>query len=90
MRKTKKKKKKKNKRPVINASRLVSGYKRQWIRCPECKKIYYMDYIPYSIGNPIRWLPCNHDFGHRFSDFIERITEEDVLRTHDIKIKGGN
>lgn len=48
-----------------------SGMERQWVRCRECKRRAYYDYIPYSLSNPIMTLPCGHGAALRFSEAVE-------------------
>lgn len=40
------------------------GYARQWLECPECGRLQYYDYVPFSLSNPIRTSAC----GHRMED----------------------
>ena len=48
--------------------------KRQWVRCRECGRPGYYDYVPYSLSNPVMTLPCGHGAAQRFTDAAERIT----------------
>jgi len=41
------------------------GDTREWRKCRDCAKVFSYDYLPYSIGNPMRWTPCGHSLGHR-------------------------
>jgi hypothetical protein len=43
--------------------KVAKGYNRQWIRCIECGRIYYYDYVPYSCSTPIRFTDCGHSLG---------------------------
>lgn len=74
-------------KPVIRCDPPSPGYDRQWVRCPTCYWIGYYDYLPYSIGCPIRWLPCGHDIGSRFSEFVQYLSEETVRKTCDIQVR---
>lgn len=51
-----------------------SPYKRQWVRCKQCGRVAYYDYIPYSFSNPVRTMPCGHEAALRFSEAVECIT----------------
>lgn len=44
---------------------LPSGYKREWLRCRKCRRVYHFDFIPFSLSNPVRWTGCGHDEGRR-------------------------
>lgn len=41
---------------------LAPGYKRDWYQCKVCGFQMYMDYVPYSMSNPVVTSPCGHDF----------------------------
>jgi hypothetical protein len=47
-------------KPRIRLSLPARGYVRQWLRCKTCSAVFFQDYIPYSLSNPITWLPCGH------------------------------
>jgi len=49
------------KRVVNKRSSLPDGYERIFKKCPKCKERFYYDFIPYSLSNPVLWLPCGHD-----------------------------
>lgn len=42
---------------------LPSGFKRKWLRCRRCRKVYHYDYVPYSMSSPLSWPTCGHDEG---------------------------
>lgn len=44
--------------------KLKSGYERKWMQCKECKRVYYYDYIPYSLSAPIMTTNCGHSIGY--------------------------
>ena len=50
------------------------GMKRQWTRCKECGNVAYYDFVPYSLSNPIRTLPCGHGLTIRFDEAVDFIT----------------
>jgi hypothetical protein len=52
------------------------GHERQFCRCTECGRVYYGDFVPYSLMGRFLDVPCGHAIGHR--DFI---TETQFLRT---------
>ena len=50
------------------------GRERQWVKCGDCSKPFYYDYVPYGLANPIKSMPC----GHRFED-SEQITADEAI-----------
>lgn len=79
----------KKERPVITVRPLEKGYARVWLQCKKCKTIYYRDFVPFGLSSGITSLPCNHDIGHNSIYDVCRVrTELQVLKTHDIHIKG--
>ena len=36
------------------------GEKRQWKKCKTCSRVYYRDYVPFSLSNPVMWTECGH------------------------------
>ena len=54
----------------------LPGYKRQWVRCKECGRVTYYDYVPFSLANPVMTLPCGHGATQRFYEAVEDITPE--------------
>lgn len=65
---------------------LAPGYRRQWVRCKECHKASFYDYIPYSLSNPIMTLPCGHGLGQRFGDSVTYITETEAIVHPDVPL----
>lgn len=37
------------------------GFKRQWLRCKQHGRVYFYDYQPYSLSNPILTSDCGCD-----------------------------
>ena len=66
---------------VDKAGPIASGYNRQWVRCKQCGDIAYYDYVPYSLSDPIRCLPCCHGAGQRFEDSVDRISELEAVES---------
>jgi len=58
---------------------IAEGYKRQWVKCKECAKVTYYDYVPYSLSNPIMILPCGHGLTERFSKTVDYISTDEAL-----------
>jgi hypothetical protein len=54
------------------------NHKRQWVRCRTCGAVAYYDYVPYSLSNPLSWLPCHHGVGERDMG-ADRITADEAL-----------
>lgn len=78
--KTKGKKKRERKRDKsVVVPPVSTGCKRAWYRCKRCSKVYWRDYVPYSLSNPIIYLPCGHDGGGRFLDAVDEITADEAL-----------
>lgn len=46
-------------------SPIPKGHKRQWLKCRTCATVAYYDYVPYSLSNPIMWMPCGHGLTER-------------------------
>lgn len=53
----------------------AQGYKRAWVKCTECGIVAYYEYVPYTLSNPIRTMPCHHDFYSQ----TRTATEEEVI-----------
>lgn len=45
--------------------------------------MYYRDYVPYSLSNPVIWTHCGHSLGHRDYN-LEDITE---AKYHALRVK---
>ncbi|NID14345.1 hypothetical protein [Luteibacter yeojuensis] len=58
---------------------VISGYKRQWVECRECKAVAYYDFIPYSLSSHLATMPCHHGAAMRLENATNRISEEDAL-----------
>lgn len=58
----------------------VRGYKRQYVRCKECKNVAYYDYIPFSLSNPVMTQPCGHGLTLRPNEKWDYISEEEGLK----------
>lgn len=58
---------------------ILTGYARAWVKCRECKTVAYYDYIPHSLGNPIKTLPCGHGAALAWRDAVEYITADDAI-----------
>lgn len=68
-----------SKKPRIRFPKLSNGFKRQWLQCRECSRVYFYDYVPYGLSNPLRWLPCGHSpIGDRYDIGANEITEEEA------------
>ncbi len=50
---------------MSKAAPIPKNHKRQWLRCRECSCVAYYDYVPFSLSNPISWMPCNHGVGQK-------------------------
>jgi hypothetical protein len=44
---------------------IMTGCKRQWLRCRKCGRIQYYDYLPGSLSNPIMTTACGHGLAER-------------------------
>jgi hypothetical protein len=56
------------------------GYNRQWVKCKECGAPSYYDYVPYSLSNPIKILPCGHGLTEKFSKTVYFIDADEAMR----------
>ena len=54
------------------------GYKRQWLRCRQCFRMQFYDYVPYSLSNPIMTTICGHGATQRDLG-CDGITEHQAL-----------
>ncbi len=59
---------------------IVEGYKRQWTRCKECGNVAYYDYVPFSLSNPVSWLPCGHGISQKIHEAADYITADEALQ----------
>lgn len=59
---------------------VTAGYKRKWLKCKTCSSVVYRDYIPYSLSNPVMWLPCGHDAGTKVHEATTEISEKEALK----------
>ena len=57
-----------------------AGYKRQWVKCNTCDLPAFYDYVPYSLANPIKTMPCRHDIGRKFHEATTGISEEEAIK----------
>ncbi len=64
----------------LNIKPPISGYKRRWCKCNECGEIFYVDFVPYSLSNPIRWLPCYHGLGGHWNSIQTTVTEKEAIK----------
>lgn len=64
-------------KPKLRLPRPSPGYSRKFLRCKSrgCKRVFYYDYVPYSLSNPIYVQPCGHNVGSREKIFGEQISE---------------
>ena len=58
---------------------VLSGFKRQWVKCKSCGYVAYYDYVPFSLANPVMTLPCGHGIAERFYEAVEDISEEEAM-----------
>lgn len=67
------------------------GYKRKWFRCKRrgCRRVFYMDFIPYAISSPIMVTPCGHSLGCRDYSMAE-ITAREARVALRAESKGGS
>ena len=58
------------------------GYVRKFVRCKTkgCGRVFYYDYVPYSLSNPIMTMPCAHGIGGRIHQTTRVIDEADFHR----------
>ncbi len=59
---------------------IAKGCKRQWVKCKECGKVYWYDYVPFSLSQPIMEMPCGHGLGQDFRDTVDYITPDEAIR----------
>lgn len=61
--------------PFAKLPKPISGYRRQWYKCKEkdCGRVFYKDYVPFSLSTPVQWTPCGHSIGARDYN-MEKIT----------------
>jgi hypothetical protein len=64
----------------MNIPPVPFGKERQWLKCKKCGNVVYYDYVPYSLSNPIMWLPCGHDDPTRkLHHSVNEITAKEAL-----------
>jgi hypothetical protein len=44
----------------INIPPVPHGFERKWLKCRECGRVQYYDYVPYSLSKPIMTTACGH------------------------------
>jgi hypothetical protein len=49
----------------VRLPRIAKGYKRKFVRCKRCRRVYYYDFVPYSLSKPLLAIPCGHGIGAR-------------------------
>ena len=61
------------------------GHVRTYCRCKQknCGRVYYRDFVPYSLGGRFLDVPCGHSIGHRDWN-LKDITEAEF---HRLRIK---
>lgn len=60
----------------VRLPRVAKGYRRRFVRCKRCRRVYYYDFIPYSLSSPMMVTNCGHSIGAR--DYgLKDITEAD-------------
>lgn len=49
----------------VSLPRIPKGYQREYLLCKHkgCGNVFYYDFIPYSLANPIITSPCHTRFG---------------------------
>jgi hypothetical protein len=75
---------------MIRLSRPSPGYERLFYRCKKrgCKRVFYYDYVPYSLANPVLVQPCGHNIGEKEKIFGTEITKREfcVALTNEIRV----
>lgn len=66
--------------PKIAVPELRPGYRRQWVRCRECQRVAFYDYIPYSLSNPVMTLPCGHGLTIPFRDAVHYLAVPEYVK----------
>lgn len=64
---------------MLKLPALAQGYKRDWLRCKKCREVFYFDFLPRSLSNPITWLPCGHGLGENLYDATVTISEQEAI-----------
>jgi hypothetical protein len=49
---------------------LAPGYARSYDQCKTCERIYYRDFVPFSLSSPVITLPCGHGATVRYLDAV--------------------
>ncbi len=62
------------------------GYERQWVECKRCKQVSYYDFVPYSIGNPIKILPCGHNVTQMWNDSVNNISADEAIAQLNVSV----
>jgi hypothetical protein len=52
-------------------------------KAPRCGRVYYTDFVPYSLSNPVMWTHCGHSIGHHDYNLCD-ITE---AKFHERRVK---
>lgn len=56
------------------------GYVRCYEQCVKCGRVYYRDYVPFSLSNPILTLPCGHGVGQRWENITRKLDPQEGMR----------
>jgi len=59
---------------------VAHGYKRVYEQCKQCERVYYRDFVPFSLSNPILIAPCGHNVGQRWHDAMHRVEDQLGMR----------
>lgn len=58
----------------------LPGYKRTFEQCRTCDRVYFRDYVPYSLSNPILTLPCGHGLTERHETRVRTLPADQAQR----------
>ncbi len=56
------------------------GHKRVYEQCKACDRVFYRDYVPFSLANPILTLPCGHGAAERHHERVRGLDEQVGMR----------
>jgi len=57
----------------------LPGYKRVYEQCKYCDRVYYRDYVPYSLSNPVLVMPCGHGLTERHHARVRGLPDQDGM-----------
>ncbi len=59
---------------------IAKGYVRTYEECRTCGRVYFRDYVPFSMSRPIMILHCGHGIGERWERVVKTLDDQAGMR----------